>query len=781
MDMPHAQSVSMRHALAVLLAAGFAAGIAQVVLMRELLVVAYGNELSMGLLLACWLLAGAVGSLLGRRASLHLAPVGLARTLVVLCALPAPLLIIAVAVVRAAPLVGSYIADLCVQQPAFASIIGWLALRPGEMLSLGQMLLLGGLAALGPAALDGAQFAVGIRLYGMSDASRAGMGAAYAADAVGHLIGGVLLATAVVVLLDPFSLALLAALVNAAVALLLLKVLFEVSVGRLVPLGVAAMLIITVGAMLTPRLDARSLKWRWHNHELLASYESIYGNIAIMRQDPDGIYLYQSGVYSGASPPLVGTIDELVHFTMLQHPHPQRVLLIGGGITGGLREILKYQPEQVTYVELDATLLRLGERWAAPEDAAALRDPRVRTVVADGRRYLAGVKAADFDVIIMALPDPATAQLNRFYTTEFYATVARALADDGVAGWQIPGSEGYFGPELARLHTCLLSTAQQQLPNIARMPGENTVCVGGRGAVTDDLAVLLERLAARGVDAPYFEAMLPDRLRPSTLQTVKSALMNVEPPPRNTDLRPIGYFFDQTWWLTQLHPTSGQVLERIGRLRMEDLIAPLAGVCALLAALMWLRPVARGVFALAVSASGFASMSLEVALLFAFQAFYGYVYHMVGVIIGAFMVGVAFGAIAADRWLKKREAEAERGLLFGLGFIAAAAIALGGTLPILGGGAQSRELVVFFPFVTAVVGLAVGGVFPLASRAASADETAHAAAGLYAADLIGAAAGAILAGAFLVPVLGLMGTCTVAALVVGAAGVLIVARWLLAS
>lgn len=779
--MSYARSASTWYALAVLLAAGFAAGLAQVVLMRELLVVAYGNELSMGLLLACWLLAGALGSLVGRRASLHLGAPRLARTLIGLCALPGPLLIIAVALVRIAPLVGSHIADLCMQQPRLASIIGWLALRPGEMLSLGQMMLLGGLAALGPAALDGAQFAVGIKLYGMSDVSRRVMGAAYAADAVGHLIGGVLLATSVVVLLDPFSLALVAALVNALAALSLLRVLFRASPGRLISVGVLVALLLAACAIFTPRLDTKSLQWRWYNHELLASYESIYGNIAIMRQEPDGIYLYQSGVYSGASPPLVGTIDELVHFTMLQHPRPERVLLIGGGITGGLREILKYQPEKITYVELDATLLRLAERWAAPEDVRALRDSRVRVVVDDGRRYLGGVKGADFDVIIIALPDPATAQLNRFYTTEFYATIAQALADGGVVGWQIPGSEGYFGPELAQLHTCLLATAREHLPNIARMPGESTVCVGGRGAVTEDATVLLERLAACGIEAPYFEGMLPERLRPSTLHTVKSALSNVEPPPRNTDLRPVGYFFDQTWWLTQLHPSSGRLLERIGRLRMEDILAPVAGICALLAALMWLRPVASGVFALTVTASGFASMSLEVALLFAFQAFYGYVYHMVGVIIGAFMVGVALGALGADKWLKTRDAEAERGLLFGLGFIAATAIALGGILPVLGGSGQSQELVVFFPFVTAVVGLAVGAVFPLASRAASADATAHAAAGLYAADLVGAAAGAILAGAFLVPVLGLMGTCTIAAVVVGAAGVLIVARWLLAS
>lgn len=61
-----ASDATSRPALLLLLAAGFSAGVAQVLLMRELMVLAYGNELSMGLLLACWLLAGALGSLVGR-------------------------------------------------------------------------------------------------------------------------------------------------------------------------------------------------------------------------------------------------------------------------------------------------------------------------------------------------------------------------------------------------------------------------------------------------------------------------------------------------------------------------------------------------------------------------------------------------------------------------------------------------------------------------------------------------------------------------------------------
>ncbi len=767
--------------LGALLAAGFAAGVAQVLLMRELLVVADGNELSMGLLLACWLLAGALGSLLARRLTgSGDDPRGPALRLAMLCALPAPLLMISVAIARATPFALSSLGGLsAAQAPAVGPVLSWLAIRPGEMLGLGQMALVGALVAFGPAALDGAQFAIGCDLYCQARGTER-VGAPYAADAIGHLVGGVLLATAVVLLLDPFTMALAVAAVNAVAALALGAAFLGIRPPRLARLGATALIGLVTASLLTGRLDALSLWWRWHNHDLIASIESIYGNTAIVVQEPDGIYLYQNGVYTGASPPLVGTIDELVHFTMLQHPQPEAVLLIGGGITGGLREVLKHEPSRVDYIELDGTLFELAERWAAPGDRAALKDPRVNLMAGDGRRCVAQAARCGriWDVVLVVLPDPSTAQLNRFYTRGFYEELAEVLGPGGVVGWQVPGSSGYFSPSLLRLHRSLVGTAGLALGKPVRMPGESTVCVAGPAAeLTDDWVELHRRLRRRGIEARYFEVMLSDRLRPDRLQAVASALHSAEPPETNTDLRPIGYFLDQTWWLTQLHPASARLLGRLSRLRLGDALIPLAPALVVLLAPGWLRAVRTAWIPLGLATSGFASMSLELALLFAFQAFYGYVYHMVGVIIGAFMVGVACGSIAADRWLRGRDAQAAgRALPIGLAFMAVASLALGLGLLGMVRATVSGALVALFPLVTALIGLAVGVVFPLAAKAWGGERTARAAAGLYAADLIGAAAGAVLAGAFFAPVLGLTGTCWLAAAIVGAAALLLGVR-----
>ncbi|MEA3400896.1 MAG: hypothetical protein U9R79_06560 [Armatimonadota bacterium] len=764
-------------ALAALLAAGFAAGVAQVLLMRELLVVAYGNELSMGLLLACWLLAGAAGSTLAaRRLRADEAHQGAARRMAMLCALPGPLLLIALSLVRAAPLLLVGIGSLdAATVPVLGRVLAWLATRPGEMLGLGQMLLVGAVVASGPAALDGAQFAVGCDLYCRAR-RRASAGPAYAADAVGHLIGGVLLATAVVVLLDPFTMALAVAVVNAVPAALLLT---GSDGGRLrAALVVAggALLVAMLASPATAWLQRRSLQWRWYNHELLANIETIFGNTAVVRQQRTGIYVYENGLYSGASPPLPGTIDELVHFTLLQHPQPRRVLLIGGGITGGLREVLKHRPDRVAYVELDEALLGVAQRWAAPGDRQALKHPAVQVIIGDGRRVIASTERS-WDAVIIALPDPATAQLNRFYTREFYTTAEAALAEGGVVGWEVPGSRGYFSPALLRLHCSLLSTASIRFPHIARMPGESTVCVAGRGqALTTDWRELQRRMSEREVDAPWLEAMLPDRLDPSTLTAVNAVLADASDAPVNRDLRPIGYFLDQSWWLTQFQPASAALLERLSRVSAEELMLVVGLGLSMLLALSWLRPVAASFIPVAVACSGFVSMALEVSLLFAFQSLYGYVYSMVGVIIGAFMVGAAAGSLLAERGTGERPAIRTLHLLM-LAFVLLAAVAgtLAAGLPALAA-QQGRALPLLFPLATAVIGLLVGLIFPLASRAHATRGLSRAAAALYAADLVGAAGGAVLAGALFAPVLGLPSTCGLASVICGA-GAVLVATW----
>jgi len=789
--------MTQRHAAAAfLVASGFCAGIAQVLLIRELLIACYGNEISLGLTLAAWLLCSAMGALwAGRRGERQVSDGGAAEerrrnggetagTVVRLVWLAAAFPVVvcaAVVFVRAYPTLAavvpmrlSEVFSQSAQLDRFFTV--YLAAQPGEMLGPLHLVLISFGASALPSFTDGALFAVGLQRYQQvvgGDASAPGR--AYALDAIGHLGGGVLLGWAAAMATNVFVVAAGAGIVVWAAGAWLARV-AAVRCRVAVWVGLGAVILCGAGA---GQLQARSFALRWQGREIVDQVSSPFGHTAVARQGDEGVVFYENGVPSGVSPALP-SVEELVQFALLQTPRPARVLLIGGGATGGVREVLKHRPEHVDYAELDPRLLQLARRWVTGPDQAALADRRVSCLSVDGRlvvKQAAAGSRARYDAIILLLPDPSTAMLNRYYTREWYEEARAALASTGVLAWEMSSSRHYFSPALLRFNASVLSAASV-FPRRALMPGEDTlaVVVGGNGArLTEDAAVVLERLRSRGVDAPYFSAMVSDRLDPFNARFILDELKEAPPTPENRDLRPIGYLYNQAVWVGFYAPDVEGLYVQAAQLRLGHLALPAGAAFVLLALVGAVRAGRRVYVPLAVVVTGAMGMVLELVLLLAFQAFFGYVYHQVGVIIGAFMIGLSVGAMAASRWLESAApGAASRALAAAQLLMGLMALALPWVLryvPSVGPESVVSGWVchLAFPLLTAVVGLAVGIQFPLATNAVEGGSVAGGclAATLYAADLVGASLGATFAGTLLVPVLGVQDTCLCAAIACG--------------
>ncbi|MEN6345573.1 MAG: hypothetical protein ABFE16_09700, partial [Armatimonadia bacterium] len=252
---------------------------------------------------------------------------------------------------------------------------------------------------------------------------------------------------------------------------------------------------------------------------------------------------------------------------------------------------------------------------------------------------------------------------------------------------------------------------------------------------------------------------------------------------------PVGYFYDQAMWIGLYYPDLEALYLRLSDLRPAKLYLP-GGVLLGVLLLAGLTRRGRALYVpLSVFSTGAVGMALELGLLFAFQAIYGYVYHQVGIITGAFMVGLAVGAWCAGGLAERLTGGRPRAAaLVGAQLVLGAlALAMSPVLRQMAGAPQAgwpADLLstCAFPVLTAFVGLSVGLQFPLAvaSRIASASEraTASSAAWLYAADLSGASLGAVLAGAVLVPVLGIAQTCLAAATLAAAMALLLSVRLL---
>jgi spermidine synthase len=167
---------------------------------------------------------------------------------------------------------------------------------------------------------------------------------------------------------------------------------------------------------------------------------------------------------------------------------------------------------------------------------------------------------------------------------------------------------------------------------------------------------------------------------------------------------------------------------------------------------------------------GFTMIGLEMLLLLAFQAVYGYVYQQLAVVIAAFMAGMALGS-----WLGMRRAArgGMRVLAITQVLAAAAPLVLLGLFEAIGRANGTLGLVasqIAFPALALVSGMLGGYQFPVASRIFfGGPQTGTLAARrpgtLYALDLAGSCLGAVLFSAWLVPVFGFFKTALLSAMV----------------
>ncbi|HEB87230.1 MAG TPA: polyamine aminopropyltransferase [Gammaproteobacteria bacterium] len=123
--------------------------------------------------------------------------------------------------------------------------------------------------------------------------------------------------------------------------------------------------------------------------------------------------------------------DMMAHPALFTHPAPRRVLIIGGGDCGTLREVLKHpEIKQAWQVDIDERVTRLSEKYF-PELCESNQDPRAELHFSDGIQWLREAGHDSLDVIIVDSTDPIGPG-EVLFTEEFYRHCRRALTHEGI-------------------------------------------------------------------------------------------------------------------------------------------------------------------------------------------------------------------------------------------------------------------------------------------------------------------------------------------------------------
>jgi len=729
-------------ARAIALLVGFTAGIGQIVLMREVIVLFNGNELSLGLVLAAWLAWTAAGSALTGWLSRKCDDVSNAAAIVVcLCGLSLPLTVFALRDSRAL-----------------------LQTVPGELFSPLRTALICLACVSIFCALSGALFALAAQLVRGKRAvpPQLASSSAYLLETAGCALGGIVTSFVLLRFLVSSQIAMLVAMlcVGAAASLFL-----RTRLGTTISMAAVAAIALPLLLYVAPRADGFTFKRLWTGFDLIDSRDSIYGRLTVI-----GAASMQSIYDNGSillSVPDPAAAEESVHYALLEHPAPRKVLLIGGGMNGSITEALKHPTvERLDYVELDPALIAMYRQQFPLQYKLVFSDRRVGVHLMDGRLFLANSQDR-FDVVIVNVPDPANAQLNRFYTTEFFRNVREHLAPGGLLALQLHSSEDYVSPELASFLRCVMRSLKEVFPKVAVIPGESLHLFAATdpGTLTEDPQVLIARLKSRNLHTQFVrEYFIPFRMMPDRMNQIHALLEPRADTPINRDFHPAAYYFNGILWSAQFGHGYARLLQNAERISFSKLLAAAIGSSiALLLIIVFAaaprgRPRASAVWC--VVAGGFTLMTLEILLLLSFQAIFGFLYRELALLIGMFMADIAAGSWLGMKYLCCRRTNLLRAA-------ATAQLVLACSAPLLlalvyfcaqsiHAGVAFAPMRIGFPVLALVCGIPGGYLFPIASAITLDGRNANASlATLYALDLAGGCAGALLLAAFLIPLFGL--------------------------
>lgn len=737
---------SQRHTIgAAILVMGLTALLLQVLLTRELLVSFFGNELCIGLILVDWLLLMAVGTALAGRLLNRLGDLRVA--------LVADQLLIAI---------------LLPFQIYAARSVGGRTMFPGELIDPLSMLGLAAVVLAPGCLLLGAQFAFGCQLVTGTEAGRpaANVTYIYVLEALGAIVGGLLFHFCLADHLQTIRIILLLSALNA-LAAMLVAVGLAVSRRRIALGCLAVVVVVAVVSAVSPIADSLerfTTVQRWPGFRLITSYNTRYGNVAITEHNSQ-MSVFHDGLLMFTSEDDLDN-EELANLVLLQHPQPERVLIMGGGLGGLIGEVLKHHPQRVDYVELDKQAIAVIRRHLPTRLNRPLTDRRVNLIYADALAFL---RATDrqYDVILSNVGDPRTAVINRFYTRQAFQEAAAHLTSRGIFCVNLSYPQTHLSGPRRLLHASIWQALGQTYPQTLPLPDGRIYYLAAKqpNLLTTNPQVLTTRLAERHIQTKYISPyFIQTVMVPFARQLLEQSLAEVSQMPANDDFHPITYYYLLRLWLQRFGPGSLDVQLSFGS--VLAVVVGLMALCGLASIYLWARrdtPIWRWGIVGAIAATGVVEMSMTLVVIFSFQVIAGSLFYQLGILMALYMGGLAAGGYLG-RYLtanKRWAAVTLCSTLVGLALLAALMPAILLWLSV------HRELASVVLGASATIFGILGGLhFPTGVAVfARPGQEARAGATLYASDLAGASIGALAISTIVIPVAGLLQTCFLVSLV----------------
>ncbi len=674
---------------------GFTTIITQLVLLREFMMVFGGNELIVGIILANWMIITATGAYLGKLVRIDkLSALSLPGAFIFLGSLPALTVFLM-----------DYLKNIVFQ--------------PGVEFSAIKIVYSAAIVLIPFCLLSGFLFTSIAVLYSAAS-GRKNIDKIYALESVGSILAGLIFSYFLAGTLTTFQVLGIILFINVIVSAFMIQ--------KKIPLRVI-LVMAALMVSITPFLfnaDKIIRQYLFVNQDLTYLKDTPFGNLAVTDYGTQQNF-YENNVLLFTTENTIAN-EEAVHYAMIQHPNPKNVLLISGGISGITNEILKYNIKKLDYVELNPWIFKLGLDYTS-----SLNSPKINIIVDDARLYVKKTTNR-YDVIIINLPEPVTAQINRYYTQEFYKDIKKILNPDGIVSFSLPATANYMSDKAVELNSTIYKTVKNVFGHVLVFCGEKNYFVLSDKPLQYNITDLFEK---KGIENSYVNKyyMDDDLITQRSNYFLSSLKSKVK---MNRDFYPVSYFNQIGLWLS--HFKENKTLLTI--------------VFMLLLMLLILfiyksHPANLGMFT-----AGFTASSMEILFILVFQVIYGYIYVVMGTFFAVFMAGLAIGTWTRDKIISQPSIRTLYLLqiLMIVVFLVSMPI-----ITILKGLIAYKTWVYIICFGQIFIIASLVGIYFSVATVMHKKSIRFVAAEVYSVDLIGSSAGAMITATLLIPLLGIFG------------------------
>lgn len=471
------------------------------------------------------------------------------------------------------------------------------------------------------------------------------------------------------------------------------------------------------GKFFLKEFDEKTFAFIYPNQNILDVKETKYGRIIVTKTENQYNFFENNILLFTSFDPIAR--EEVIHFSASQCKKIENVLLIGGGVSGAIEELLKYDPLNIDFVEFNNYIINMADKYSLYK-----KNEKVNIINTDGRSFLNDTKKK-YDLIIIDLPDPETLQLNRFYTLEFFKITKEKLSDNGVLSFSLKSSENFLDKYLIDSDSSVYNTLKIVFKNILIIPGETHFFIASQNNLSYEIDKLL---SSKNIKTKYVNKYyLNSRLSQDRINYLKNSLN--DDVPINKDFKPFLFFNTIKNWSFQF-----------GGINKWFYI--------LFALLFLFIIIIQNRYSLIIFTTGFSGAVLEILLLITFQIIIGYMYYALGILVTIFMTGLAAGSFFANRLNINKKylicSELYILLLILIFFIIMIFINKINNILLLN---------ILFYLLIFLISVPVGFQFPIVVKLLK-DSTISISSKLYSADLFGAYFGTLLTGVFFIPFFG---------------------------